>query len=67
VSVAGIGAGHPERSPPRRTADDQADAVSVALAARYRTDAILTLDRRDFRAMHPLTPHESFRLLPDDL
>jgi uncharacterized protein len=46
---------------------DLADAVNVALAARYRTDAILTLDRRDFRAMHPLTPHKWFRLLPDDL
>jgi predicted nucleic acid-binding protein len=46
---------------------DLADAVNVALAARYRTDAVLTLDRRDFRAMHPLTPHKWFRLLPDDL
>jgi len=46
---------------------DLADAVSVALAAQYRTDAILTLDRRDFRAMRPLTPRKWFRLLPDDL
>jgi predicted nucleic acid-binding protein len=46
---------------------DLADAVNVALAARYRTDAVLTLDRRDFRAMRPLTPHRWFRLLPDDL
>jgi len=46
---------------------DLADAVNVALAAWYRTDAILTLDRRDFRAMRPLTPHKWFRLLPDDL
>ena len=46
---------------------DLADAVNVALAADYRTDAILTLDRRDFRAMRPLTPHKWFRLLPDDL
>ena len=44
-----------------------ADAVNVGLAARYRTDAVLTLDRRDFRAIHPLTPHKWFRLLPDDL
>ncbi len=44
-----------------------ADAVNVALAAEYRTDAILTLDRRDFRAMRPLTPHKWFRLLPDHL
>jgi uncharacterized protein len=46
---------------------DLADAVNVALAAQYRTDAMLTLDRRDFRAMRPLTPHKWFRLLPDDL
>jgi len=46
---------------------NMADAVNVALAARYRTDAVLTLDRRDFRAMRPLTPHKWFRLLPDDL
>jgi predicted nucleic acid-binding protein len=46
---------------------DLADAVSVALAADYRTDAVLTLDRRDFRAVRPLTPHQAFRVLPDDL
>jgi predicted nucleic acid-binding protein len=46
---------------------DLADAVNVALAAQYRTDAVLTLDRRDFRTMRPLTPHTWFRLLPDDL
>ena len=46
---------------------DLADAVSIALAADYRTDAVLTLDRRDFRALRPLTPHKAFRLLPDDL
>lgn len=46
---------------------DLADAVNVGLAAQYRTDAVLTLDRRDFRAMHPLTSHKWFRLLPDDL
>jgi uncharacterized protein len=54
----------------RRYADldlDLADAVSVALAADYRTDAVLTLDRRDFRAVRPLTPHAAFRVLPDDL
>ena len=45
---------------------DLADAVNVALAAAYRTDAVLTLDRRDFRAIEPLTPHKWFRLLPDD-
>jgi predicted nucleic acid-binding protein len=46
---------------------DLADAVNVALAAQYRTDAMLTLDRRDFPAVRPLTPHKWFRLLPDDL
>ncbi|GAA0404145.1 type II toxin-antitoxin system toxin ribonuclease C26 [Microbispora corallina] len=54
----------------RRHADldlDLADAVNVVLAAEYRTDALLTLDRRDFRAVRPMTPHKAFRLLPDDL
>jgi hypothetical protein len=46
---------------------DLADAVNVALAAQYRSDAVLTLDRRDFRAIRPLTPHKRFRILPDDL
>ncbi|MGH3274318.1 MAG: PIN domain-containing protein [Streptosporangiaceae bacterium] len=46
---------------------DLADAVNVGLAAQYRTDVVLTLDRRDFRAIRPLTPHKCFRLLPDDL
>ncbi|MER7721088.1 PIN domain-containing protein [Streptomyces flaveolus] len=44
-----------------------ADAVNVALASDHDTDAILTLDRRDFRAVRPLTRHKSFRVLPDDL
>lgn len=46
---------------------DLADAVNVALAADYDTDAVLTLDRRDFRALRPLGRHKCFRLLPDDL
>lgn len=46
---------------------DLADAVAVAVATEYRTEAVLTLDRRDFRAMRPLTEHKAFRLLPDDL
>jgi uncharacterized protein len=45
---------------------DLADAVNVALAARYETDTLLTLDRRDFRALRPLSRHRAFRLLPDD-
>ncbi|GIH73467.1 MULTISPECIES: PIN domain-containing protein [Sphaerimonospora] len=46
---------------------DLADAVNVVLAADYRTDAVLTLDRRDFRVIRPLTPHKAYRLLPDDM
>jgi predicted nucleic acid-binding protein len=46
---------------------DLADSVNVVLAADYETDCILTLDRRDFRAVRPLTQHRAFRLLPDDL
>lgn len=45
---------------------DLADAVNVALAAEYDTDSVLTLDRRDFRAMRPLAGYSYFRLLPDD-
>lgn len=46
---------------------DLADAVTVALAAEYRTDALLSLDRPDFRAIRPLTPHPAYRLFPDDM
>jgi predicted nucleic acid-binding protein len=46
---------------------DLADTVTVVLAAEFETDCILTLDRRDFRAIRPLTNHVAFRLLPDDL
>jgi predicted nucleic acid-binding protein len=46
---------------------DLADAVNVSLAAEYRTNSVLTLDRRDFRAVRPLTPHPAFQLLPDDM
>ena len=46
---------------------DLADAVNVALAADFRTNAMLTLDHRDFRAVRPLTAHQAFTLLPDDL
>lgn len=54
----------------RRYADldlDLADAVAAVVAAEYRTEVVLTLDRRDFRAMRPLTGHRAFRLLPDDM
>ncbi|MFE4828104.1 PIN domain-containing protein [Streptomyces sp. NPDC056672] len=43
------------------------DAMNAALAAEFRTDAVFTLDRRHFRVIRPLTGHQSFRLLPDDL
>ncbi|WP_327297508.1 MULTISPECIES: PIN domain-containing protein [unclassified Streptomyces] len=46
---------------------DLADAVNVVLAEAYETDCVLTLDRRDFRAVRPLTGHQAFRVLPDDL
>ncbi|MCI0382972.1 PIN domain-containing protein [Streptomyces sp. CNQ085] len=46
---------------------DLADAVNVALAAEYDTDVVLTLDRRDFRAVRPLGRYKAFRVLPDDL
>jgi len=46
---------------------DLTDAVNVILAEAYETAAVLTLDRRDFRAVRPLTEHEGFRLLPDDM
>lgn len=42
------------------------DATNVALAAAYRTDALFTSDQ-DYRIMRPLTRHDAFRLLPDDL
>ncbi|WP_353051347.1 VapC toxin family PIN domain ribonuclease [Streptomyces sp. Caat 7-52] len=46
---------------------DLADAVNVALAADYDTDAILTLDRRDLWAARPLGRYKAFRVLPGDL
>ncbi len=46
---------------------DLTDAANVVLAEAYGTEMILTLDRRDFRAITPLTGHHAFRLLPDDL
>jgi predicted nucleic acid-binding protein len=46
---------------------DLADAVNVVLAEQHETDTVLTLDRRNFRTVRPLTGHSAFRLLPDDL
>jgi uncharacterized protein len=45
---------------------DLTDAVNVVLAEQYETEYVLTLDRRDFRAVRPLTGHIAFVLLPDD-
>lgn len=46
---------------------DLADCVGIALAMRYRTNEIFTLDQRDFRAVETLDPRFShFRLLPAD-
>jgi len=36
------------------------------VAAEFRTNAFLTLDRSEFRAIRPLTDHHAFRLIPDD-
>ena len=44
-----------------------ADAMNVVLAREFRTDVIATLDRRHFRMLRPLTKHDAFRLLPDDI
>ncbi len=46
---------------------DLTDAVITVLAREYTTDAVLTLDRKDFRTVRPLSAHPAFRLLPDDL
>src|SRR6266704_5598402 len=44
-----------------------ADAMNVVLAREFRTDVIATLDRRHFRMIRPMTRHDTFRLLPDDV
>ncbi|HEX6337679.1 MAG TPA: hypothetical protein VFZ85_12045 [Jiangellaceae bacterium] len=46
---------------------DLANAVNFALASVYDIDVMLTLDRRDFRAVRALSRHKSFRISPDDL
>ncbi|HVS66285.1 MAG TPA: PIN domain-containing protein [Thermoanaerobaculia bacterium] len=42
-----------------------ADAANVVLAARFRTNALLTLDERDYRVVKPVWG-ESFELVPVD-
>ena len=44
-----------------------ADAMNAVLAREFRTDVIATLDHRHFRVIRPLTRHDTFRLLPDDV
>ncbi|OAH13736.1 type II toxin-antitoxin system VapC family toxin [Streptomyces jeddahensis] len=51
----------------RDLALDLTDSVITVMAREYATDALLTLDRKDFRAIRPLTAHPAFRILPDDL
>lgn len=47
---------------------DLADTVAVALADRYETNRIFTLDQRDFRALKPLTAgFDAFEILPFDV
>jgi predicted nucleic acid-binding protein len=47
---------------------DLVDAVNVALAAEYDTDAVVTRDIRDFRTVRPLGGrYTHFRVLPDDI
>lgn len=46
---------------------DLTDAFNVVVANEYATNVILSFDRRDFRAIKPLSHHANFRLLPDDL
>jgi uncharacterized protein len=41
--------------------------MTVVLAREFRTDVIATLDRRHFRLIRPMTRHDAFRLLPDDV
>ncbi|GAA1848763.1 type II toxin-antitoxin system VapC family toxin [Myceligenerans crystallogenes] len=45
---------------------DLTDAVITAVAREYMTASILTLDRKDFRAIRPLTGEPAFQVLPDD-
>ncbi|MEU1430824.1 PIN domain-containing protein [Nocardia sp. NPDC005746] len=46
---------------------DIVDATCVVLADHFATDRILTLDRKDFRVLRPLSRYSAFRILPDDM
>jgi len=43
-----------------------ADASIAVIAARWKTNRLLTLDHRHFRAVRPLGGGRSFKLLPAD-
>jgi predicted nucleic acid-binding protein len=45
---------------------DLTDALNAVIMEEFETNYILTLDRRDFRSIKPLTEHAVFHLLPDD-
>ncbi|MBO3746425.1 PIN domain-containing protein [Streptosporangiaceae bacterium NEAU-GS5] len=62
-----IAAAHAVRVKYRAMPIGLTDAINVVLAARYSTDALLTLDRKHFRTLAPLAGPSCFRLLPDDL
>lgn len=67
LRTADLVAAHEVRARYQDLMVDLADAVGVVLADRYRTDAIFTLDQRDYRAITPLTPQfAAFRILPSD-
>ncbi|MFE1832486.1 PIN domain-containing protein [Streptomyces sviceus] len=67
ITEAHLGAALSVRVRHRALHLDLADAVNVAPAADYDTDAVLTLDRGDFRAVRPLGRDKTFRVLPDDV
>lgn len=68
TSRAGRGAADSVRARYRSLDLDVVDAMNVAVAAEYATDAVLTRDLRDFRTVRPLNgKHTHFRVLPDDL
>ncbi|MEU8569159.1 PIN domain-containing protein [Streptomyces pathocidini] len=70
VAECGVDALTGARSAQKRYRDlqlDLTDAVLTVVAKEYATNAVLTLDRKDFRTMRPLSGHTAFRLLPDDL
>jgi hypothetical protein len=64
ITEAHLAAAQSVRARYRHLDLDLADAVNVSLAADYDTDAVLTLDRRDFRAVRPLGRHSASASCP---